>query len=303
VPEASEVPAGLSAADAAALRATALVGSGCADVHVKAIVDWRLDVRCHPFDFGVMGASIPTLLFLENTGYSTAGIADALTFGPPFTWSEGGAYPGGAGTVTSFGTDYAFCGATLAARETCVLSVAYMATAAGSSALTLHVTDAYLPSVTCELQGSPTSRALLTISESPGFFGCNDATCAAAGLVAAPGSTVTRGFVVSNRGGAPTMALAVGTPLVAPFTWGPCGTGDPFPGGSGTGSVEGVDYDYCAAQALGPGEQCLVTVSFCPTEAGSPITSAVSLAYADAVGPVSPDAVRTIVGATSGGPM
>jgi hypothetical protein len=250
-----------------------------------------------------MGASIPTLLFLKNTGYSTAAIADALTLGAPFAWSQGGGYPGGAGTVASFGTDYAYCGATLAAGETCVLSIAYMATAAGSSTLTLHVTDAYVPSVTCELQGSPTARALLTISEYPGFFGCTDATCAAAGLVVAPGSTVTRSFVVSNRGGAPTTALAVGTPLAAPFTWGPCGAGDFFPGGSGTGSVEGVEYDYCATQTLGLGEQCLVTVSFCPTEAGPPITSAVSLAYADAGGPVSPDATRTIVGATSGGPL
>jgi hypothetical protein len=303
VPAASEVPAEVSAGDALLLREVALVGSDCAEVRVKAIVDWRIDVRCHPFDFGVMGASIPTLLFLKNNGYSTAGLEDALTFAPPFAWSAGDAYPGGAGTVTSFGTDYAFCGSTLAAGETCVLSVEYVPTAAGSSTLTLQVTDAYLPTVTCELQGAPTSRALLTISESPGFFGCTDAVCAAAGLVVQPGQTVTRGFVVSNRGGAPTTALDVGTPLVAPFTWGPCGSDGLFPGGSGTGIVENVEYDYCAEQTLGRGEQCVVTVSFCPTEPGPSIQSAVNLGYADADGPVSPNANRTIVGATSGGPM
>ncbi|MBI5481630.1 MAG: hypothetical protein HY906_22425, partial [Deltaproteobacteria bacterium] len=64
-----------------------------------------------------------------------------------------------------------------------------------------------------------------------------------------------------------------------------------------------VDYDYCATPTLGLGEQCMVTVSFCPTEAGLPIESAVNLAYADAEGPVSPNASRTIVGATSGGPL
>ena len=302
VPEASEVPPEVSAEDAALLRDVALVGSECADVHVKAIVSWRFDVHCHPFDFGTMGTSIPTLLFLTNTGYSTAGIADGATLGAPFVWTAG-AYPGGSGTVTSGGADYAFCAASLPPGSTCVLSVSYTPTTAGSSTLSLDVTDAYVSSVTCELDGSPTLRALLTISEDPGFFGCTDAVCQPIGRIVMPGSTEPIDLVVSNRGGAPTTSLEVGTPLDEPFYWGPSGAGGTFPGGSGQGSVGGVDYDYCTTPTLGVGEQCMVTVSFAPTVAGPQVNTAVSLAYSDAAGPVTPNANRTAVGFTSGGPL
>jgi hypothetical protein len=296
VPPAAEVPAGVSAEDAARLRAVARVGTACADVTVKAKVAWRGDVQCHPFDFGTMGASIAELLYLTNTGYSPAGLTDALTLAPPFGWTAGGAYPGGAGTVSANGVPYDFCGASLPAGGTCVLSVSYAPTAAGSGTVTLAVADAYTPSVDCELHGAPTTRALLTVSEDSSFFGCTDATCGAIGRMVAADSTAAVSLIVSNRGGAPTTALGEGTPLVPPFYWGPDGAGGAFPGGSGVGTANGVDYAYCTTPTLGVGEQCIVTVSFSPTAADTQVETAVSLAYEDAAGPVSPDATRSIVG-------
>jgi hypothetical protein len=302
VPPAGEVPPEVSAQDAALLREVALVGSQCADVAIKAIVSWRSDVRCHPFDFGTMGTSIAKILYLRNSGYSTAGIADGLMLGPPFVWTAGGAYPGGSGTVSSDGTRYDFCSASLPADGTCVLSVSYTPTVEGNSTLTLDVTNAYVSNVACELHGSPTTRALLTISEDAGFFGCTDAACVQpVFMLVVPGSTASRGFVVSNRGGAPTTALDVGTALAAPFEWGPAGAGGTFPGGSGTGTVNGLDYPYCTTPTLGVGEQCMVTVSLSPTEPYATVDTAVNVAYSDASGPVSPNANRRLRGSPTGG--
>jgi hypothetical protein len=302
VPAESEVPAGVSAEEAAALREVARVGSSCADVRIRAIVSWRIDVQC-PFDFGTMGVAFPLLLYLKNTGYSTAGIADGLTLGAPFEWTGGGAYPGGAGTVSIGGIAYSFCSTSLAPDETCVLSVSYMPTTDGSSTLTLDVTGAYLPLVTCTLHGAPTTRALLTVSENRSFFGCTDATCPMPVLLLAPpGTTTSRSLVVTNRGGAPVAALDVGTPLDPPFYWGPSGPGGVFPGGSGMGSVDDADLPYCTS-ALGVGEQCMATVSFAPTAPDGGAESAVNLEYSDGAGPVSPNANRALRGATSGGPL
>ena len=48
---------------------------------------------------------------------------------------------------------------------------------------------------------------------------------------------------------------------------------------------------------LGPGEKCLVTVSFLPpTPDGGTYTSAVNIAYSDAIGPVTPNANENITG-------
>ena len=120
-------------------------------------------------------------------------------------------------------------------------------------------------------------------------------------LIVEPGSTAARGFVVSNRGGAPTTALDVGTALAAPFQWGPAGTAGTFPGGSGTGTVNGLEYPYCTTPTLGVGEQCMVTVSLSPTGPYATVDTAVNLAYSDASGPVSPNANRGLRGSPTGG--
>jgi hypothetical protein len=59
--------------------------------------------------------------------------------------------------------------------------------------------------------------------------------------------------------------------------------------------VEGVDLAYCSS-TLDVGAQCLVTVSFSPTAVGPEVDTAVDVAYADAAGPVSPDASRSLFG-------
>jgi hypothetical protein len=60
VPPASEVPDGVSAADAEALRAEALVGTRCATVPLKAAVFVRPDSTWScPADFGTLGLAIP----------------------------------------------------------------------------------------------------------------------------------------------------------------------------------------------------------------------------------------------------
>jgi hypothetical protein len=103
----------------------------------------------------------------------------------------------------------------------------------------------------------------------------------------------------------------VGTPLSPPFYWGPGGTSGAFPGGSGTGQVFGVAYDYCATQTLGAGQQCMMTVVFSPVAGDTQLAGAVNLAYSDAQGPVSPNANRNVqgtsepvcpAGASCGGP-
>jgi hypothetical protein len=311
VPPASEVPSEVSPQDAELLRQEALVGSNCADVHPKADVvmldcafagNGNYGCTCAsigacPFDFGVAGTSLPDVFLVDNLGLGTAGITDGLTLAPPFAWTSG-AYPGGSGTVSSAGIQYDFCSTSLPAGAICALSVSYDGTTEGNGTLTLNLTDAYSASVAGKLHGSPTTRALLTVSEDSGFFGCSDTNCnGPVGLFAGLGTSVPISFVVSNRGGAPTTSLGVGTPPSPPFYWGPSGTSGTFPGGSGSGVVGGVTYDYCATQTLGAGQQCMVTVSLLAvTGDAPPFTGAVNLAYSDAQGPVLPNANRDLKG-------
>jgi len=129
--------------------------------------------------------------------------------------------------------------------------VSYAPTVEGSGTLTLDLTGDYRTNVTCELRGAPTTRALLTVSEDTGFFGCTDAACIQpVTMIVEPGATDSRRFVVSNRGGAATTALGVGTPWRRRSS-GTARLGDIFPGGSGAGTVNGVDYPYCTTATLG----------------------------------------------------
>jgi hypothetical protein len=304
VPPTSEVPAGVSAHQAALLREVARVGSSCADVRIKAIVE--LENRGSrnvdggpPFEFGTAGIPIPTTLYLTNKGDTAAGIADGKTLAPPFSWTAGGAYPGGTGTVERGGLTYSFCSSALAAGGTCALAVSFSGAGSGVGSLTLELTDAYTNRVALALRGSATGRALLTVSETPGFFGCTDATCAFSNLLwTAPGVTLPFTHIVTNRGGAPTSALGVGTPLAPPFYW--AGDGGTFPGGSGQGMFRGQPYDFCTTATLGPGQQCMVTASFVPGLPDEDFQSAINLAYSDALGPVSPNANRNVHAFTLG---
>jgi hypothetical protein len=216
VPPASEVPSEVSLQDAALLRQEALVGAkvgaNCAEVHPQAYVvledctasagggyacNCASGNACQPVEFGVAGTSIPQVFLAHNIGWGTAGITDGLTLASPFAWTSG-AYPGGSGAVSAFGAAE-FCSTSLPAGASCALSVSYDGTTAGSGTLTLTLTDAYSASVARELHGSPTKRALLTISEGSGFFGCTDTSgYGPAGLWAVPDSSAPLDLVVSR---------------------------------------------------------------------------------------------------------
>ena len=260
VPAQSEVPAGLSAEDAAHLRDIALVGSDCADVKLQGAIASTLEETTDagpPFDFGTAGTTIPTQIELTNTGGAPVGISDGMSLAPPFEWTASGAYPGGSGA--------GFCTATLAPGDSCTVSVTYTGATSATGLLTLDFSSGYLPRMTSPLKGSATQRALVTVSDGPGFFACTD-SCGPSGVSSSPGVPTTVDLFVINRGAVPVTALGEGTPLAAPFAW----AGGAFPGGVGSVSVgsPGVTYPFCSAATLGVGEQCVVAITFSPTTTG-----------------------------------
>ncbi|HEX4628413.1 MAG TPA: hypothetical protein VH137_06440, partial [Gemmatimonadales bacterium] len=200
-------------------------------------------------------------------------------------------YPGGAGASAT-----PYCGATLDAGSTCLLSVSYLAAADGEAHLTLDVSGAYEPVVSRSLLGTATSRALLTVSENPGYFSCTDASCTPQYLVSAGvGDSASFLLYLTNRGAQAVTAFQEGAPLTAPFAW---ADGGAFPGGSGSATDPfGTPYPFCSG-ALNAGEACAVRVQFSPTVANMRFKGAASVAYSDALGQVTPDAQRSF-GASS----
>jgi len=291
VPAQSEVPAALSAPDAARLREVAQVGSDCANTPPTkgAILSDVADVAHGgpPLDFGTTALPISNQIQLRNAGGAAVGIRDAMSLAPPFVWTAGGAYPGGWGA--------GFCPSSLAPGASCLLSITYTGQSSASGQLTLSFTDAYLPSATWALKGTTTQRALLSVSDMPGFYGCTD-TCGPSSVGANSGATAPLTLFVMNRGALPVTAFGEGTLLSPPFAWG----GGAFPGGVGSVIVgsPGAVFPYCSAAALGVGEECVVTVTFSPPGVGT-YTSAVNLTYSDASGPILPNANRNLQGQCS----
>jgi hypothetical protein len=291
VPAQSAVPAGLSATDAAALRDIARVGSKCSQIHLKGAIATSFPKNADgslSYDFGTAGLPITAQFQLFNSGGATVGIQDALTLAPPFSWTSGNAYPGGA--------DANFCGRSLAPGSTCTISITYSGASSATGKLTLDFTgDTYLAHAVATLHGAATSRALLTVSDGPGFFSCTDATCGASYFGGSPGLTSTLDLFILNRGGAAVTSLAGGSLSSAPFSW----AGGAFPGG--TGSIEtgspGETIPYCTS-TLDVGAACAITIAFSPSALGA-YSGAVDLSYADGVGAVAPNAKRTLAGNSS----
>jgi hypothetical protein len=298
VPEGSAVPSGLSAVDAAALRLMAAIGSDCAGTTVRGAV-WLRDARLAadepdagpPFDYGTVGFPLSSPFYVQNVGGEPVGLSNARGLGAAFGWSDGAGYPGGAGASAT-----PYCGATLDAGSTCLLSVSYLAAAEGEAHLMLDVSGAYHPVVSRSLLGTSTPRALLTVSENPGYFTCTDANCSPQYLVSAgAGQSASFLLYVTNRGAQAVTAFQQGAPLTAPFAW---AEGGAFPGGSGSATDPfGTAYPFCSG-ALDAGEACVVEVQFSPTVANMRFNGAASVAYSDALGPVAPDATRSF-GASS----
>jgi hypothetical protein len=247
------------------------------------------------FDFGTAGTPLDAVLVVQNVGAASAGLTDGATLNAPFSYSSG-TYPGGTGTVKVFGQTLNFCSSSLAAGTNCAVSIRYSAASSGNSVLTINLTGAASPNVTEGVTGTTTTRALVTVSEGDGFFGCTDNTCGGPydfGTLTNP-TYSSRDFIVSNRGALATVALGVGSALSTPFSYGPMGAGT-YPGGTGTRMVNGVSYSYCSA-VLAPGAQCVLTVNFSPPAGAGAYGSAINLAYSDSMGSVTPNANRNLTG-------
>jgi hypothetical protein len=317
VPPQSAVPAGVSAQEAEELRQIALIGSNCAHVQPKGAVVLSSGLETSAswfdgpadggssdggvFDYGTVGTSIPMYLGVTNYGWdgvgAAIGIADGMTLAPPFVWADGIGFPGGSGTVKldAYPWSLPFCSSSLQATPdggypiTCVVAVSYTGEASGTGLLTLNLTNAYESNTTIALQGTSTTRAFLAISDDTGFFGCTDAICGPA----TASDTRSLNLLISNRGGSPTTSLGIGAPLGAGLQWGPGGDAGSFPGGTGMGSMNGQNYQYCTTQTLGAGQQCMITVVVPCSGTGTEV-AAVNLAYSDASGTISPNANRNI---------
>jgi hypothetical protein len=300
VPDQSEVPAGVSAQQATALRQVAQIGQDCRDVVLRGIVDLSdmfgiFDLPGEmPFDYGTAGTAITSTFYVYNSGGMTASLADGLTLAPPFSWT-GGSYPGGSGIISGV----PFCSDTVDAGSQCALSVTYDGTATASGEVSVAVTGTYLPTASRQVKGTSTDRALLMVNNAtvPFDLVCQDEPCTWMYEVQTDaGTTLPFNLVLMNRGGAPTTEIE-GSPLAAPFSW--RGGSDAFPGGDGRGSVDGggSTYPYCTTTQLEPGDYCLMSLAFSPPDAGG-YAATLTLTYSDPQGPIAPDVTFDLAGHT-----
>jgi hypothetical protein len=308
VPETSAVPAGLSATDAATLRAIATIGSNCADVHVKGIarlVDSQggadgTTPDGGAFNFGTTALPIASTFYLLNAGETAIQLSDA-TVPPSFEWTSG-AYPGGSGGATGnfaadcipIPPDVPYCGSVLEPQQSCAMSVTYSGASTSDGTLSVDLSGAYAETVARRLSGVATDRAFLFVSNSPDFLPCGPvATCSAGAsqVFTDGGSPVPFTVFLGNRGAVAATTLS-GEPAASPFAWG--GTG--FPGGSGAVEMDAGTFDYCVAP-LAPGDFCVMTGQFLPIDAGT-FLGVLRISYSDSQGPDPEPADWPVVGET-----
>ncbi len=296
VPDASEIPDGVTAETAAVLRNAARVGSQCTDKKLRANLRMAACHGCRPggsFSYGTAGVGLTNVFWMFNNGESATDTADGLTLAAPFEWSNDAGYPGGSGPLNLGGVDVTWCGSRLEVDAGCALSVDFTGGATGNTMLTVAASNVYPPlKPRTYLAGTTTARAYLTISEEDGYFGCTDeGPCfRPARYFPDGGQPLEVGLVVTNRG-ALTATFAEGMPLAAPWSWGQDGG---FPGRTEGAMVEDTLYPSCTGGTLEPGQQCALTLGVVPV-AGMPLFSQVDLAYSDAMGPVTPNATRRVM--------
>jgi hypothetical protein len=283
----SEVPAGLGAGDAAALREVAWSGSSCGHPRIRGLVrivdEWYYDLSTrlpndlgiHERDFLVAGSPIERRFYLANAGETAVGLADAHTLEPPYSWTSG-AYPGTSAT----GMDgIAPCSDSLAPRSVCLLSLSYSGAVSATGVMTLRMTDAYRDELTLALKGQSTEGALLWLEHKGCTLrdsrGCStDAfrpslspwSTGSVSITGRVGESLPVHVVVYNYGRQTASSITAGF-LPPWWSWGMTDQDEQFPGGSGSVSINGVTYDYCPSE-LKAGAVCVVRLSFSPTEIG-----------------------------------
>ncbi|MBI4508670.1 MAG: choice-of-anchor D domain-containing protein [Deltaproteobacteria bacterium] len=262
----SSEPLSLSFYDGGATKESsiALTGTGTSNAFLS-ITDWPLlfyttygvppDQASH--DFGVRGVATTAehSFVVTNTGGMPATSMAGDTLTEPFSY-KGGSYPGTGGT----------CGATLAPKESCTVTVVFLPLSATSAEDRLGI--AYhngltTSSATRLLTGTGTAQAVIRITD---YEGINLGSSFDFGLRGLGASGAEHEFYVKNEGGG--IAIRITALSMDPaFGF----KGGAFPGAGGT-----------CGPTLPAGESCLVVVSFQPTVEG-PAASAVTLEYFDGV--------------------
>ncbi|MCB9025374.1 MAG: choice-of-anchor D domain-containing protein [Bdellovibrionaceae bacterium] len=188
------------------------------------------------FNYGVAanGSAVDHTFIVQNSGgVSSSGMAGS-GLAAPFDFKDGN-YPGTGGT----------CSAALAPATSCTVVVTYAPTVTGlqSDILLVDYNDGVInKSATRNLQGTSTSPAILTISETdPYSFGSR-----------AIGSNTTHSFTITNIGGVIATSLS-GSGLALPFSF----AGGSFPGVGGT----------CTSTLANSGA-CTVVLNFSPSVPG-----------------------------------
>ncbi|MEB2314350.1 MAG: hypothetical protein OZ928_21115 [Polyangiaceae bacterium] len=259
VPEASAVPVELGAAEAAALREVARVGSTCAGYRAPASI--RMDFN----ETFVAGAPQRRFLEIESNGDATTGLSDGQTLAAPFSWSSG-SFPGYDDPRLFFATPP--CGAQLAPWKSCSIALSFSGAQAGMSKLTIALTGAYQSQVAVDLRGETTDQPLLELTRDPSSTGGTIDPLEAV-VTALRGETAVAHFFLTNVGGA-TATTFTGSGIGdtsfndAFWSWGT--SADPsalFPGGTGTRELDWHPWPYCT-DTLDAGETCVITASFTP---------------------------------------
>ncbi len=264
VPPESEVPFGLDTEVARALREAALIGSKCENVHPLAAIQLQ-----RPIDFGTAGTPISQWVGVFNNGSAPATITEVSPLMAPFAWTSG-VFPGLSNPVM-FGATA--CSTSLPARSGCVLSVMFSGQTDGGAELSLGLSGAYSSRVTTTLSGTATRVGFLKLTKLGNPF-----------IWAVVGNSTVMNVVALNRGGAPVTGITSVLALAAPFSWGPSPSNLAFPGWSGQTTINGVTYDACAT-SLAPGQSCLMTANFTPTEGDQTFTTRIALDYESTEGP------------------
>ncbi len=191
-----------------------------------------------PYDYGTTGIPMDaTFDVLNQGGGSATSLSDGGTLAPAFAY-KGGHFPGTGGT----------CASTLASGAGCTLVVTYTPSGVKQqvSMLTIDYLGGSTPSVTQELQGTPTSSPLLTIDgfapgnpPNPFFYGTW-------------GVATEHTFNIVNIGGATAVALGDGGALGGAFSY--AGVSGTYPGSGGN-----------CGSSLASGASCTVVVEYAPS--------------------------------------